>query len=80
MLNLNELIAEQNAGNELLATLQENESAILENYGVLALQGLIEMASTRKETAQNLVLNAFRNGICLGLGIQVAGGEIQKRR
>ena len=80
MLDLNELIAEQNAGNELLATLGENESAILENYGLLAVQGLIEMASTRKETAHNLVLNAFRNGICLGLGIQVADGEIQKRR
>lgn len=80
MLDLNELIAKQNAGNELLTTLQEDESVILQNYGLMAVQGLIEMAGTMKEPAHYLVFNAFRNGICLGLSIQVANGVIQERR
>lgn len=80
MLDLNELIAKQSAGNELLVTLLENESVILENYGLLAVQGLMKDAGIRKETYFNLTLNAFRNGICLGLGIEVDNGVIQERR
>ena len=79
MLDLNQLITKQNEGNRLLDTLQAKESVILQNYGLMAAQALTEEARTRHETVTNLILNAFRNGICLGLGIQIAQGEIQKR-
>jgi hypothetical protein len=80
MLDLNQLIAKQNDGNLALSTLGEDESVILQNYGYMATKALIQEAHKRGETVDNLVLNCFRNGICLGLGLQVFNGKIEERR
>lgn len=79
MLDLNHLIAEQNEGNQQLTTLTEDETVILQNYVYFAMNTIIEEGARRKDSMDNLILNGFRNGICLGLGLQVVNGEIQER-
>lgn len=78
MLDLNALIQKQKEGNQLLAGLQEDETVILQNYALLAARGILQ--AKRGESVTNLVLNAFRNGICLGLGLEATAGQIQERR
>lgn len=80
MLDLNQLISKQNEGNQFLATLVENEAVILQNYSYMAARELTREAHSRGEPINNLILNAFRNGICLGLGLQVESGTVQERR
>ena len=80
MLDLNHLIAKQNEGNQLLTALTEDEMVILQNYSYLAMTTIIEEGVRRKDSIDNLILNAYRNGICLGLGIQVVNGSIEERR
>ena len=80
MLDLNQLIAKQNEGNQLLSTLTGDEEMILQNYGYFCMQAVIKEGARRQDSTDNLILNAFRSGICLGTGIQVVNGEIQERR
>ena len=79
MLDLNQLIAKQNEGNQLLSGLTEDEAAILQNYGYLCMQGIIDETARRNDSVDNLILNTYRNGICLGLGLEIANGCIQER-
>ena len=79
MLDLNQLIEKQNQGNLSLATLSENEETIMQNYCVMSAQGILGMTGRKGEPLENAVLNAFRNGICLGLAIDVDKGQIKGR-
>jgi hypothetical protein len=78
MLDLNELIRKQEQGNQLLASLTEDETVILQNYALLAARGILR--ARKDESATNLVINAFRNGVCLGLGLEARAGQIHERR
>ena len=79
MLDLNQLIAKQNEGNQLLSGLNEDETAVLQNYGYLCMDAVIKEGARRSDSVDNLILNAYRNGICLGLGLQVVNGIIEER-
>lgn len=78
MLDLNELIRKQEQGNQQLASLTEDETVIIQSYALLAARGIVQ--AKRGESVTNLVINAFRNGICLGLGLEVGAGQIRERR
>ena len=79
MLDLNQLIAKQNEGNHLLSALTEDETVILQNYGYLCMDAVIKEGAKRSDSVDNLILNAYRNGVCLGLGLQIVNGCIQER-
>lgn len=80
MLNLPELKKAQSEGDYVLAGLTTNEMTILENYGVMVVKGLKDAGQQAKQPTINIILNAFRQGISLGLGIEVYQGEVQERR
>ena len=79
MLDLNQLIQKQNEGNQALSSLNENEAAIMQNFGYFAMDAIITKGAKQNDSVDNLILNAYRNGICLGLGLQVVNGCIQER-
>ena len=80
MLDLNQLIAKQNEGNQLRTPLSEGEEVILQNYGYFCMQAVIEEGARRDDSVDNLILNAYRNGICLGLGLQIVNRGVEERR
>jgi hypothetical protein len=79
MLDLNALLKKQKEGDRLVASLTPDESIILQNYCLLSAQGLIQAGLKRQESTNNIIINAFRNGICLGLGLEVRQGQVLER-
>lgn len=79
MLDLNVLIKKQNEGNQILTTLGENEEYIMQNYALLATMKLLETGVQAKFDITKIILNAFRNGICLGLVLEISEGEVKER-
>ena len=63
MLDLNVLLAKQSEGDHLLANLEPKEMLILQNFGILAVQGLMKTGRLLNQPTNNIILNAFRNGI-----------------
>ncbi len=79
MLDLHQLIKLQKNGNQLINTLGHDDMVIMQNYCLLAARGLLKEGAGTNQSTTNIVLNAFRNGIALGLGVKVAGGQVQER-
>jgi len=79
MLDLNALMKQQKEGNQILTTLTEEEEFILQNYALMAAQGLIQVGGGKKESTTNIVINAFRFGLCLGLELDISQGKVKER-
>ena len=79
MIDLKELIRIQGAGDKLLGTLTHDDMVIMQNYCLLSAQGLLKAGHGANQSTTNIVLNAYRNGICLGLGLKVSSGQVQGR-
>ena len=79
MLGLNQLIDAQKEGEALLTSLTDDEKTIIQHYSYAAAEGLMQLGSQQKAAVNEIVMNAFRNGIGLGLQVRVINGELKRR-
>ena len=79
MIDFNEMTACQKAGLELVDTLQGDEKAILQHYLSLNTEALLRMASQAKKPFDEVVINALKNGIALGLKLEIINAEVRSK-
>ncbi|MBU1067195.1 hypothetical protein KKE60_05380 [Patescibacteria group bacterium] len=79
MIDFDDMKRRQEEGLKLVDSLQEDELMILRHYCSLSTEALIKMGAQRKSSTDQVVINALKNGIALGLRLQVVDGEIQGR-
>lgn len=69
----------QEEGLNSIGTLEADEKAVLQHYCSLATEALLRLGVQRKAPVEEVVINAYRNGIALGLRLMVTQGEVQGR-
>ncbi len=79
MLDFNVLLAKQREGICLLATLSPKETGSLQTFTLLTVQELTKAGRQANQSTSNIILNAFRNGLCLRLGLKIRQGEVLER-
>lgn len=79
MLGLQQLIDAQKQGERLLTNLTDDEKVIIQNYCYAAAGGLMQLGAQEKAHVNEIVMNAFRNGIALGSQVTITNGEIRRR-
>ncbi len=79
MIDFDDMKRRQEAGLKLVDSLQEDESTVLRHYCSLATEALMKMGAQRQSSPDQVVINALKNGIALGLRLQIAEGELQGR-
>ena len=79
MLNLAQTIQAQQAGEALLTDITEDEKTILSSYCWLATRELLKVGVLRKAPVDELLMNAIRSGIALGLCLKVTNHQILER-
>ncbi|MFH0847181.1 MAG: hypothetical protein V1894_03885 [Chloroflexota bacterium] len=79
MIDFDDMKRRQEEGLNLVDSLQEDESAVIRHYCSLATEALIKMGAQRQSSTDQVVINALKNGIALGLRLQVKKGELQGR-
>jgi hypothetical protein len=62
-----------------MATLGHDEEVVLQNYCLAAAQAVTKAGMAAQQTTNNIILNAFRTGMALGLGIDVAANKVRPR-
>ena len=77
MIDFQEMTRRQQEGLKQIDTLQGDESDILKHYCSLATEALLKLGVRRKAPVDEVVLNAYKNGIALGLKLQIKGGELK---
>jgi len=80
MLDVNALMERQKHGEQVIASLPHDELVILQNFAVLAARALRATGQHANQSTANTVLNAYRAGIALGLGLDIAGGSLRARK
>ncbi len=79
MLDFQQLVASQKAGDSLMGTLSEDEKVILIAYCDVATRELINMGLQHKATSKDLIRMGVLEGITLGLKITINNGQIEQR-
>ena len=79
MIDFEDMKRRQEEGLKLVDSLQEDELMVLRHYCSLSTEALMQLGSQRKSSTDQVVINALKNGIALGLCLQVSKGEIQGR-
>jgi len=79
MIDFDDMKRRQEEGQKLVDSLQEDESMVLRHYCSLATEALMKIGGQRESPVDQVVINALKNGIALGLRLQVAEGELQGR-
>jgi len=79
MIDFDDMKRRQEDGLTLLESLQEDEGLVLRHYCSLATEALMEMGTQRQSPTDQIVINALRYGIALGLRLKVTAGEIHGR-
>lgn len=79
MIDFNEMKQRQEEGLQDIDLLIDDEETVLKHYCSLATEALLRVGAQRKAPVDEVVINAFKNGIALGLRLTVAGGEVQGR-
>ena len=79
MIDFDDMKRRQEEGQKLVDSLQEDESMVLRHYCSLATEALMKIGDQRESPTDQVVINALKNGIALGLRLQVAEGELQGR-
>ena len=80
MLDLKRLVAQQAQGNAQLQTLSHDEQIVIQNYAVVVAREIAKAGAQGQQTASNIILNAFRSGMALGLSIEISGRQVKARR
>lgn len=80
MIDFQEMTRRQQEGLRQIDTLQGDESDILKHYCSLSTEALLRLGVQRKAPVDEVVINSFKNGIALGLQLQITNSEVQGRR
>lgn len=79
MIDFQEMTRRQQEGLKQIDALQGDEGDILKHYCSLATEALLRLGAQRKAPVDQVVINSFKNGIALGLQLQITNGEVQGR-
>ena len=79
MLDFQQLVAAQKAGDSLMTTLSEDEKFIMVAYCDAATEELITMGLQHHATSKDLVRMGILEGVTLGLKIAINNGHVEKR-
>jgi len=79
MIDFDEMKQRQEVGQQDIDSLIDDEKTVLKHYCSLAAEALLKLGSQKKSPVDQVVVNAFRLGIALGLHLTVAGGEVKGR-
>ena len=79
MIDFDDMNNRQQEGLKQVDSLQEEEIAVLQHYCSLSTEALMKMGAQRHSPVDQMVINAYKYGIALGLHLQVTKGEIQGR-
>jgi len=77
MIDLNEMLKRQQNGAMLIENLQSDEKTILQHFCSLSAEGLLQLGQQRKAPVNEIVINALKNGIALGLQLMIENGEVK---
>lgn len=80
MIDFNEMKQRQEAGQQDIDSLIDDEKTVLKHYCSLAAEALLRLGAQKKSPVDHVVVNAFRLGIALGLHLTVADGEVRGRQ
>ncbi len=79
MIDAEEMVRRQQKGMEQVESLKDLERDVLRHYCSYAAEAMMKIAARTKVPVGKLVINALRNGIALGLQLDITGGEVQGR-
>ena len=79
MIDFQDMKTRQQEGLAAINSLQEQEGAVLQHYGSLATEALLNMGDQRKSPVDQVVINAYIYGIALGLRMKISGVEVHGR-
>jgi len=79
MIDFDDMKRRQEEGLRQVDSLQEEESVVLRHYCSLATEALMKMGAQRQSSTDQVVINALKNGIALGLRLEVTKGELWGR-
>jgi len=77
MIDLNEMVKRQQNGSLLIEQLIPDEKAILQHFCSLSAEGLMELGEKRNAPVNEILVNAMKNGIALGLQLDIRDGEVK---
>ena len=77
MIDLNEMVKRQQNGSLLIEQLIPDEKAILQHFCSLSAEGLMELGEKRNAPVNEILVNAMKNGIALGLQLDIRDVEVQ---
>lgn len=80
MIDLNEMNKHQEEGLMNINSLQGMEMEVLRHYCSLATEVFLTLGVRSKAPVDKVVLNSFRNGIALGLHLQIKDGKVEGRQ
>ena len=79
MIDFQDMNNRQQEGLTAIDSLQEDEKSVLQHYCSLATEMLIQLGTQRQVPVEQMVINAYKYGIALGLRLKVTHGEITGR-
>ena len=79
MIDFEEMKQRQEAGQQDIDSLIDDEKTVLKHYCSLATEALLRLGAQKKAPVDQVVINSFRTGIALGLRLSITGGEVQGR-
>jgi len=79
MIDFEEMKQRQALGQQDIDSLIDDEKTVLKHYCSLAAEALLRLGSQQKSPVDEIVINAFRLGIALGLYLEITAGEVRAR-
>lgn len=79
MIDFQDMNKRQQEGLVAIESLQEQETSVLRHYCSMATEALLTESSHRKSSVDQVVINAYKYGIALGIQLKVVKGEIRGR-
>jgi len=79
MIDLDQLRQLQITGAKEIDDLTQLEQDALIGYSALAAEDCLKDAQARRANTRELVTNAFRQGMCLGLEMQIENAQVKER-
>jgi len=77
VIDFEEMKQRQEAGQQDIDSLIDDEKTVLKHYCSLATEALLRLGAQKKAPVDQVVINSFRTGIALGLRLSITNGEVQ---
>lgn len=79
MIDFNDMNKRQQEGLIVIDSLEEDENQVLRHYCSLASEALMKMGAKQQSPIDQMVINAYKYGIALGLRLQATKGKLYSR-